>query len=188
MAHMREFDTHRGHIIAIWAGLETSLDLANLYGWQLTKGKIAPEVPVSLGRKMELFKRVHRLDELAPIRELGMEVHLAMNELYEDRHWLAHGALLPEYCTPEGWRLLKNEFPKKKDGGDGGLVTHWRFFTHAEMFDLGSRSRVRGEGRTVLPRPPRPDLQAPGGRQGMLSRRRADRPIAPLQQEAPQRR
>jgi hypothetical protein len=125
-----KFDGYRGNIIGIWACIESAMDRANHYAWWYSDKEVAEKVPVSLGRKLKLFKEINRdLAPFAPLREQAERLSSAVDGLYEERHWIAHGYLDVKQSLDSLWIVEKNEFPK----ATGGMVTVSRTFADEDL-------------------------------------------------------
>jgi hypothetical protein len=127
--NVNELNRERGAIIGIWAAVESALDHANKYAWHYTDKSISKVVPQNLRWKIEVFEQVHlEVPPLAPLREQADELLSDIKRLFEERHWMAHGYLLPEKSDPDGWMLTKGEFLR-----DGGYNLLERRFSKAEL-------------------------------------------------------
>ena len=130
--HIIEFDKHRGSILGVWAGLEGAIDQANHYAWHYSRKSVSKVVPQSLRWKLKLFEAIHtKLIPLEPLREAAEVLVVGIKHRLDDRHWLAHGCILPRRCDPESWTLQKNEFLK-----DGSLALLHRRFTPNELTEI----------------------------------------------------
>lgn len=133
---IKAFDTLRGTILHLWAGVESSMDQANHYAWHYSGKTVSKAVPQSLRWKVELFEGIHT--SVLPFEALKSKADALLPQikaLFEDRHWMAHGMMLPKKCDAETWLLMKHEFVR----GDGGLKVHERRFTRPEMEDIRMR-------------------------------------------------
>jgi hypothetical protein len=134
-----KFDGYRGNIIGIWACIESAMDRANHYAWWYSDQKVAAMVPVSLGRKIKLFKEINRdLAPFRPLKEQAERLSWAVDELFEDRHWLAHGYLDVAAHEKDQWIVEKHAFPKET----GGLVTIRRSFSEEDLQMLRLKLRA----------------------------------------------
>lgn len=134
--HVDMFDTYRGQIISLWACIESAMDQANFYGWCYTRKRVAAKVPVTLNRKIKLFEEINRnLLPFEPLKEQAASLLERTKALVEDRHWMAHGYILPKECSATSWVLVKHEFPRTT----GSLDTLKRTFTQDEMSELRTK-------------------------------------------------
>jgi len=127
-----EIDRHRGAIIALWAGIESSIDKTNHYAWLYSDKQALKFVPIGLDRKIETFKRVNR--DLLPFESLKSSAAELLDWLERrkgDRHWMAHGYLNPWDSTDGSWSFVKHEFLK-----DGSIKDLHRTFTREEIVTI----------------------------------------------------
>jgi hypothetical protein len=131
-----EFNRRRGTIIAVWAAVETSMDLANSYAWELSERKISKVVPISLRWKLQMFEQIHR--DTMPLDNLRRQAAALLeriSSLQDDRHWLVHGIIAPHYSMSDGWILKKGDFQR-----DGSVKFVDKHFTakHLERIEVES--------------------------------------------------
>lgn len=132
--HHTNFDAERGAAVALWAGIESSIDQANHLAWVYTGGSVSKVVPQNFGWKVETFRKLHR--DIAPFKELaaeGTSILARLNARIEDRHFLVHGYNVPNERDREGWTLRKHVFRK-----DGGLDILERRFSRTELASVRS--------------------------------------------------
>ena len=133
--HLDKFDIYRGRIISLWALIESGIDQANHYAWRYSGMTLAEKVPVSLNRKIKLFKEANRdLLPFEPLRERAAELIANVDALYEARHWLVHGYIIPEECGKRDWVLGRHYFPKETRG----LVTVKHTYVEDDLRELRS--------------------------------------------------
>jgi hypothetical protein len=126
---LQQFDTLRARVINGWAIIEMIINQANHYAWRYTKKEISAVVPLNLGRKLELFKRIHRkVIPFQPLQESADELSRLLDGAYEVRHWLAHGVLQADSPDLNSWTLRKDQFNK-----DGSITNVERTFTIKEL-------------------------------------------------------
>jgi hypothetical protein len=132
MSHIQEFDQHRGAILGTWAGIEISIDQANRYAWHYSKRSVSKVVPQGLRWKLRLFADVHtKLLPFETLKETATDLLASLNDLFEVRHWMAHGFLMPQACGEMDWYLVKSEFAK-----DGDAPIEERRFTFDELLEF----------------------------------------------------
>ena len=116
-------------IIGFWAAFESSIDRANSLAWRYSDKSISKVVPQSLRWKLQTFERIHK--KLLPFSDLRTQASAIlrdMNELKDDRHWLAHGGMIATKSGGDGWTLEKTVFQT-----DGSVTFERRRFTKDEM-------------------------------------------------------
>lgn len=134
--NLDNFSRHRGRFISLWATLESGMDKANYYAWIYSDHAVAAAVPVSLSRKITLFKRVNRdLLPFEPLKEQAASLIERVDDLVEDRHWMAHGYVYPRKCTKGSWLLIRHGFLRET----GGLIDLERTFTDDDMLALSKK-------------------------------------------------
>lgn len=131
---MAELDRRRGAIIALWAGIESAIDKSNHYGWLYSKKTVSKIVPQSLRWKIQLFQKINRdLLPFAALREKAADLLDWVERRYEDRHWMAHGYVVPWLSSKHSWHFLKHEFQQ-----DGSIKDLQRTFTRDELLAISS--------------------------------------------------
>ncbi len=131
-AHMEHFSYKRGQVMTMWSVIESHIDLANQAAWHYSDKTVSKVVPISLRWKIGLFKQIHR--DLLPfqdLREQAADLVRLVKARQEDRHWFAHGCLVPRKSKPGSWLLSKGTLQ-----ADGDLVFEERRFTVAEVTQL----------------------------------------------------
>lgn len=127
-----EIDRRRGAILSLWAAIESSIDRANHYGWLYSKKTVSQVVPQNLRWKIQTFKKINRdLLPFEPLREAAAELLDWIERRYDDRHWMAHGYLLPWECGKDSWGFVKHEFL-----GNGSIKDLNRTFTRDELVEI----------------------------------------------------
>jgi hypothetical protein len=129
---IHEIDRRRGGILSLWAGIESSIDKANHYGWLYSDKSVSKVVPVGLQRKIDTFKKINRdLLPFGPLRASAVGLMDWLDKRYEDRHWMAHGFLIPWDCKDGSWHFVKHEFLR-----DGSIKDLHRTFTRDELVTI----------------------------------------------------
>lgn len=129
--HYADFDRHRGRVVASWAGIESALDQANYTGWLWTKRAVSNVVPVSFGRKVALFRKLHReVPQFIAVSEDGTALIDRIMTHLEDRHFLVHGYNVPDENDRTGWKVRRHIFSAD------GFETVERRFALEELITL----------------------------------------------------
>lgn len=102
-----EYFATLGLFIHNWAYHEEALDacIAVIYQ-KVGKPKKIRRLPISLEAKITFLRTAHeQLDELAPYKEVGIDIADRAEEMREKRHFLIHGT--PNYTDPNEIEMMR---------------------------------------------------------------------------------